>query len=107
MDVPQTRFEVTPYRRGGAYVEIPVRLAASVQLRQQDGTPVPAGARVREQRGSAPVGNDGMAYVEGVAGDNSLQVEWEGGRCSVHLRLPVARASPSDDVEHLTCAAAR
>jgi outer membrane usher protein len=120
MDVPQTRFQVIPYRRGGAYVEVPVQLGASVQLQREDGTPVPAGARIQAHCGAVPlgaaplgavprigvpVGSDGMAYVEGGAGDNILQVDWEGGRCSAHLRLPHSpSASPSDDAVRLVCA---
>lgn len=104
--VPQMRFEVTPYRRGGVYVDIPVRLSATVRLRLTNGQAVPAGARIQQQGGTAPVGTEGMAYVEGLAGDNVLQVEWEGGQCQAHLHLPVPpSANQTDDSEPLPCAA--
>jgi len=106
LDVPLTRFNVTPYRRGAAYIEVPVQLGASVQLRLENGQPVPAGARIHEHGGTAPVGSDGMAYIEGTAGDNILQVEWDGGRCLTHVRLPAASsANQPDDGEQLICAA--
>jgi outer membrane usher protein len=101
LDVPQTRFEVIPYRRGGAYIDVRVQLAASVRLRLPGGEFVPAGAAVHVGSASAPVGIGGMAYVEGRAGDNLLRVEWDGGVCHAHLDLPAppARDAVDDSVE--------
>ncbi len=106
MDVPQTRFEITPYRRGGVYVDVPVQLAAAVHLRLKNGEPVPAGARIHQHRGSVPVGTDGMAYIEGAAGDNILLIDWDGGQCQASVRLPAPpSANQTDDGEQLLCAA--
>jgi outer membrane usher protein len=104
LDVSQLRFDVTPYRRGGAFIEVPVRLAASVRLLLPDGRWVPAGARIQLRAGSIPVGNGGEAYVQGIAGENPLSVEWEGGRCLAKLHLPVLiDATAVDDVVTLAC----
>jgi outer membrane usher protein len=104
IDVSQLKFDVIPYRRGGAFIEVPVRLAATVRLRLADGRWVPAGARIQQGQGSTPVGNDGEAYVQGAAGDNELKVEWQAGRCLAKLHLPVPIENDSvDDVITLLC----
>jgi outer membrane usher protein len=100
LDVERTYFDVVPYRRGGAIVDVQTRLGASIRLMQQDGQPVPIGARVFQQGHSAPVGMDGMAYVDGTSGDNALRVEWGQGSCATHLKLPATQ-----DTVVLTCVA--
>jgi outer membrane usher protein len=106
LDTPQTHFDAIPYRRGGVFVEVPVRLGASIKLMLETGKPVPAGARILGAKGGAPVGNDGNAYIEGVAGNNALQVTWAGGQCHSVLRLPVtSRTDALDDVVRLACVA--
>jgi outer membrane usher protein len=106
LDVPQTRFEVTPYRRGGAYIEVPVRLAANVRLQQSGGATVPPGARIFLGDRSVPVGNDGRAYIEGAAGDHELRITWDRNECRTHLMLPVQPSSnPIDDAVPLVCVA--
>jgi outer membrane usher protein len=108
LDVAQLKFEVTPYRRGGALIEVPVQLAALVRLVLADGRLVPAGARIALRTGSIPVGNGGEAYIQGRAGDNALNVVWEGGQCSAVLHLPTVIAdAAADDVVPLACAASR
>jgi outer membrane usher protein len=104
IDVSQLKFEVIPYRRGAAFIELPVMLAASVRLKLADGRWVPAGARIRHGQSSVPVGNDGESYVQGSAGDHDLRVEWQGGRCLAQLHLPVLIATnAADDAVTLAC----
>ncbi len=105
------RSRVTPAYRSGALVRFPVEraLAATMRVLQADGTPVPAGATARLGTASFPVVLDGLLYVEGLHDTARLQVEWNGGQCTVEARRPagndpvpdlgdaamqVARASP-------------
>lgn len=103
LDIPETRFGVTTFRRGGVFIDIPVLLAATVHLRMPDGSVVPAGAHVRTLRGMTPVGTEGLAYLEGKEGDNALEVEWTGGQCLTHLKLPAVLVPGGDDTVELLC----
>lgn len=99
--VPQTHFDVVPYRRGGADLDVPVWLAAPVRLMLDGERSVPAGARVQRAGGSDPVGRDGQAFIQGLAGDSVLLVTWIGGRCQARLHLPL-RTTGQDPGEEAT-----
>ena len=99
-DVPTTSFHPVPFRRGGVLVDVDIREAASIRLLREEGGPVPAGAWVHTSASRAPVGLDGLAFVQVQPGVNRLEVTWEGGRCFAELRLPVGHP---DDPSDLVC----
>lgn len=88
--IDRTETLFTPADRAGALVRFgiaPVR-AASVQLVDAAGQPVPLGSRVRleGQAGEgAVVGYDGMVYLEGLAPDNALAVHTPAGACTARF----------------------
>jgi outer membrane usher protein len=99
-DVPTTSFHPVPFRRGGVLVDVAVREAVSIRLLREEGSPVPPGAWVHSSASRAPVGLDGIAFVQVQPGVNRLEVTWEGGRCFAELRLPVRHP---DDPSDLVC----
>ena len=95
-----------PYARSGVFVDFPVRRSrnALVLLRQPDGTPVPAGARVTVSPGERQfiVGKRGEAYLMDLVDSNRLSVLWQGGGCQ--LDLPLDPKGPSEPrIGPLTC----
>ncbi|MNM57150.1 Fimbrial Usher protein [compost metagenome] len=65
-------------------------VAASIVLVDGNNKELALGSQVRhEQSGAlAVVGWDGLVYLEGLAADNSLQVQIaNGGSCRVHFKL--------------------
>ncbi len=95
--------EVTPAYRSGAVVAFPVTRTRAVTLRlvRADGTPVPAGATVSTRTGSAPVGYDGLVYLEEAAVSRA-QASWAGGQCSFDLYRPDG-PDPIPDLGTIAC----
>ncbi|MEJ8838768.1 fimbria/pilus outer membrane usher protein [Ramlibacter sp. AN1133] len=90
---------VVPSWRSAVLVDFPVRSgrAALVRMQQENGEPVPAGAKVQVegQKEEIYVGRRGEAFVTGLQAANRLDVHWPGGRCSLALAVPPAA---NDDV---------
>jgi outer membrane usher protein len=80
-----------PYARSGVLLEFPIRRARNVlaTLVQQDGAPVPPGARVTVLPGNQEftVVKRGGVYMTDVQGAESIAVSWNGGACTVGLGL--------------------
>lgn len=98
--------EVTPAYRSGALVEFPVTRArpATLRLVRADGKAVPAGAKVRTQHETAPVGLEGLVYLGEAAGTQRAVAEWVGGqRCE----FAFTRAAGNDPVPDLGTIACR
>lgn len=105
------RETVVPYARSGAWVNFPVRRSrdALVVLLQLDGTPVPAGARITVTPGQTAytVARRGEVYLLGLSDDNRIDVRWQGGGCTLALKLaPVLPGSGLPRIEPLVCGSA-
>jgi len=95
---------VTPAFRSGPVVRFPVVRASAATLRlvQQDGTPVPAGARVATRNERVPVALDGLVYLTAAAGHHEATAEWVGHRCLFAFERP-ERGDPQPDLGSITC----
>lgn len=99
MDVPldaqidTLRMHPVPAWRSGVLIDFPVRPAAgaTLELKQDNGWPVPAGTLVTldAASGSAAqpfvVGHDGLLYLSGLQPDNRIQATWPGGQCAARF----------------------
>lgn len=93
-EISQLKVRPVPAWRSGVLIDIPVRKvsAATLNLMQDDGTPVPAGASVALVDPDHPsqehfaVGHEGLVYLSGLRSENFLRVEWPTGSC--HTRIP-------------------
>jgi outer membrane usher protein len=97
--------QVTPAYRSGALVEFPVTRASPATLRlvQTDGTVVPAGASVRTQQETAPVGLQGLVYLGEAAGRQQAVAEWVGGHRCEFTFTRAAGTDPVPDLGTITC----
>ena len=86
-----------PAWRSGVLVKFAVKKAKAATLRVVDdkGTDIPAGAlvRVRGVSDSFAIGRDGLAYVEGLAAENVLDILWGDRHCEVTIPY-----MPSEDL---------
>ncbi len=99
VDIGGVKEVAIPYARSGSLVEFPVRRTrnALVVLRQPNGSPVPAGARVTLTPGTDEfiVAKRGEVYLMNLQNENSIEVNWKGGRCTLAVNLqPGAAAEP-------------
>jgi outer membrane usher protein len=95
--------EPVPAWRSGTRVEFPIRkiAAATLNLYQQNGNPVPASASVRIVRANSNdtdeetfvVGYDGLLYLKGLEAFNDVSVSWSGGQCSVSVPFVAEKGS--------------
>ncbi len=78
-----------PAWRSGVVIDFPVRqqAAATLNLVQADGNPVPAGALIRMNQADNifAVGREGLTFVSGLEKENQLTVSWGSRRCKVLL----------------------
>ena len=79
-------------------MDVALTEAASIRLLREEGGPVPSGAWVHTSASRAPVGLDGLAFVQLQPGVNRLEVTWEGGRCFAELKFPVTQLDEPPDV---------
>jgi outer membrane usher protein len=103
--IDQAVIGVTPAYRSGALVRFPVTRAYAVTMRlvQADGTPVPPGASATlTQDHGFPVALEGLLYLEGLQDRGLVQVTWQGGACSCHVRRPTG-TDPVPDLGTVTC----
>jgi outer membrane usher protein len=97
---------VTPAYRSGPVVRFPVVRASATTLRLllQDGSPVPAGARVQTRNEQVPVAMDGLVYLTAAAGRHEASAEWQGQRCFFSFDRPEGD-DPLPDLGNVTCRA--
>jgi outer membrane usher protein len=100
----QSEIRVTPAFRSGALVRFPVERAYAATMRavRKDGTPVPAGASARLGDRVFPVATDGLLYIEGLQGSSRLQLQWQGGQCTIDARRPTGN-DPMPDLGNVPC----
>jgi outer membrane usher protein len=100
------RLKIAPYFRSGAHVEFPVRRLrpALMTLVREDGTPIPADARVTKAGETAyySVGMDGLVYVDNMDDETLLVADYTGRQCRAHVVMPVA-AGPQPDLGRQVC----
>lgn len=103
----ETEKRVALQRQSGYLIEFPMKQqrVASVVLYGEDGNVIPVGSRVwLADRPPAPVGYEGIAFLEGLADVNPLRVTMPGGgTCFTTLTL---RANPERKLQTygpLTC----
>ena len=96
--------EIRPAYRSGVVARFPVERThpATLQLLQQDGTPVPTGAAVRLNGGSATVALRGITYVTTLDRAAAGIAEWQDGRCEFHVQ-PEATDDPLPDLGAIPC----
>lgn len=86
-----------PGWRSGVIVNFPVRkiTAATLRIVDQLGRALPAGAvvTIAGVPESFAIGRDGLAYLEGLSGENLLKVSWPGRSCEVLVNY-----APSDEL---------
>jgi outer membrane usher protein len=94
-----------PYRTA-AVVAFPAELthAYAVTLKQRNGKPIPAGARVRfdDDPTEHPVGSDGFVYLTVEPGPHRVEALWPDHRCSATLTIQ-ATDDPAPDLGVIVC----
>ncbi|HSN72954.1 MAG TPA: fimbria/pilus outer membrane usher protein [Steroidobacteraceae bacterium] len=95
---------VRPAWRSGPIVRFPVERAhaATLRLLQEDGKPVPAGARVLFGGSEFAVALDGLVYLEGVVEDATAEARWAHQRCVFDVMRPEA-AELVPDLGSVSC----
>ncbi len=87
------RVHPVPAWRSGVLIDFPVRPAAgaTLDLKQENGLPVPAGTLVTLLAASDDaaqpfvVGREGLLYLSGLQADNRIRATWPGGHCDAHV----------------------
>jgi outer membrane usher protein len=105
VDVAGVQEIVVPYARSGVIVKFSAKRTrnALITLHQPDGTPVPAGTRVKMMPAGQEfiVARRGEVYLMGMQLENTIEVRWQAGSCSLAVAMPAgdseARIGP------LTC----
>jgi outer membrane usher protein len=84
---------VTPGFRQGLLVDFPINTARPVifTLAYDDGTLVPAGARIRvnDSQGTSPVGEEGQVFLQGVQEGDRLSVQIGEAYCTAALETDI------------------
>ena len=96
---------VRPYDRSGVSLEFDVQRSDSAMLnvRLENGEPLPAGANVRLAGGQAIVSAPGGdVYLTGLQPRNVVVAEYEGGACSFELVVPET-ADPQPRLGQFIC----
>lgn len=79
------KMQPVPSWRSGVRIDFPIRAvaAATLDLMQENGAPVPLGALVRREEGgdSVVVGHDGLLYLTDLAPEQRVTATWPGGLC--------------------------
>jgi len=112
VEIGGVRETIVPYARSGAFVNFSVKRSrsASVVMRQPDGEPVPAGAVVTVTPGlrKFTVARRGEVYLMDLEQDNSIDVRWQGGGCTLTISVAATVAGgDAQRMEPLTCGAAK
>jgi outer membrane usher protein len=98
--------QLTPAYRSGAVVRFPITRASAATMRlvQDNGEPVPAGARVHAPGGDATVALDGLTFLTDAAGYNEASASWPGHRCRFSFQRP-QDGDPMPDLGEIQCRA--
>lgn len=90
-EIAMTSAETVPYFRSATKVKFPVKRtrSATLQLVQNDGQPVPAGAmaKLHHNNQEFPVGSDGQVYLSDLQEQNELTVSWQDRQCQLKIEL--------------------
>ena len=99
-----TRVMLTPAWRSGTVVEFPIIRATAVTMRlvQEDGAPVPAGARVHASGGDTTVALNGLVYLTDARGYDAATASWPGHRCHFSFQRP-DNGDPAPDLGQIAC----
>jgi len=108
--IERYRLKAVPGYRAGVYLRFPVRQVRSALLRVVDeqGRPLPAGARVERVGGvdagleTFPVAMDGELFISDLDTDNTLRAYWSGGSCEFRVTLP-EQDNPLPDLGEFRC----
>lgn len=104
--IDATEIVVRPFARTGALVGFPLRRerGALLRLRREDGSDVPAGARlaVEGMDGDFLVASGGEAYVPGLEGRRLVSAAWAGGACTAVAEVP-DDDDPQPRLDDLVC----
>jgi outer membrane usher protein len=104
--IDSRKLEIRPAWRSGVIARFPVERThpATFQLLQDGGKPVPTGAAVRLNGGTATVAMQGMTYVTTLDKPSAGIAEWQGGRCEFLVR-PAESDDPLPDLGSVLCIA--
>jgi outer membrane usher protein len=99
--------EAVPPWRSGLALRFPVtrERGATLTLKLDDGSPMPAGATVSlvGQNASFPVGHGGVVYLTGLSEANRLRASWRGQTCEIALSPAPGRDDPLPDLGEMLC----
>ncbi len=98
------RRAVTPARRAGVLLQFKASetRGALVQVLNENGEQLPAGALLNIRDESFPFATNGEAWVTGLNAETEATVEWLGKRCAVRIPTPdTSKARPR--IGPLTC----
>lgn len=108
LDLASGAFEKTvrPYNRSGVVVKFTAKQShgAMMTVLQADGTPLPAGAKVRvaDGREEFAVAPGGITYVTGLGKNTPLQATWGEQSCAFTVSLPETD-DPQPDLGEVQC----
>ncbi|MBR8161926.1 fimbrial biogenesis outer membrane usher protein [Burkholderia vietnamiensis] len=109
--IARTSMTVVPQAQSGVVAHFGVSRyrAASVSLRDGDGRPLPAGARVHHVESGADtiVGYDGLTFIDGLKEDNHLVIDYGSQRCEVEFAFTTPANGTLPTVGPLTCRSPR
>ncbi|KWF29490.1 fimbrial protein [Burkholderia cenocepacia] len=109
--IARTSMTVVPQAQSGVVAHFGVSRyrAASVSLRDGDGRPLPAGARVHHVESGADtiVGYDGLTFIDGLKEDNHLVIDYGSQRCEVEFPFTTPANGSLPTVGPLTCRSPR
>lgn len=104
--VQSLQLNVTPAYYAGTVARFKLRQGqnAVITLLLPDGTPVPAGAKVRinQQISTFPVASKGKTYLEQLPYSATLHVSWRNKQCRAQLNRP-ATTEPLPDLGIIYC----
>lgn len=93
--IDAAELDAVPYYRSGLLLRFPIARAfgALLELRLEDGGPMPAGSTVRIAGAEArfPVAERGEAYVTGLTGPTRLIASWRDQDCELEVDLGAER----------------
>jgi outer membrane usher protein len=97
---------LTPAYRSGAVIRFPITRASAATMRlvQEDGEPVPAGAKVDAPGGEAIVAMGGLIFLTDATGYNEASASWPGHRCRFSFQR-VEDGDPMPDLGEVACRA--
>lgn len=100
------KIKAVPRYRSGVIAKFPVTHThgATLTIRLEDGSYLPAGAEVRISGESKtfPVGRHGETYLTGLSTHNTLEVTWDHQSCTLHVDYPDTD-DPIPDLGIFTC----